>query len=87
MGCQACILYGAAQFSRDTDLAVAVNSENLSRLTDALSKLQAECIALPPFEGQYLERGHAIHFRCRHPVELENLRHARRGKHAEENGE
>jgi hypothetical protein len=29
--------------------------------------LQAEPIAVPPFEVDYLLRGHAVHFRCRHP--------------------
>lgn len=66
MGGQACVLYGAAEFSRDTDLLVLADSENLSRLKGALDDLQARCIAVPPFEAQYLERGHAVHFRCEH---------------------
>ena len=32
MGGQACILYGAAEFTRDVDFAVAVGPENLDRL-------------------------------------------------------
>jgi hypothetical protein len=32
--------------------------------------LQAEVIAVPPFELKHLRRGHAIHFRCRHPEAL-----------------
>jgi hypothetical protein len=67
MGGQACVLYGAAEFSRDADFAVLTSPENLGRLTDALAELQAEVIAVPPFEVQYLERGHAVHFRCKHP--------------------
>jgi hypothetical protein len=67
MGGQACVLYGAAEFSRDADFAVLASPENLNRLTDALTELQAEVIAVPPFELHYLERGHAIHFRCKHP--------------------
>jgi hypothetical protein len=67
MGGQACILYGAAEFSRDTDLAVITDADNLSRLTGALAQLQAKCIAVPPFEPEYLRRGHAVHFRCQHP--------------------
>lgn len=67
MGGQACVLYGAAEFSRDADFAVLASPDNLGRLTDALADLQAEVIAVPPFELHYLERGHAIHFRCRHP--------------------
>jgi len=32
MGGQACVFYGAAEFSRDTDLAILATSENLSKL-------------------------------------------------------
>jgi len=65
MGGQACVWFGAAEFSRDTDLAVLVEPENMRRLRAALEELKAECIAVPPFDPVYLERGHAIHFRCR----------------------
>jgi len=65
MGGQACVLYGAAEFSRDTDLAILASPPNLSRLRAALNDLEAEVIAVPPFEREYLIRGHAIHFRCR----------------------
>ena len=61
------MLYGAAEFSRDTDLAILSNSENLSKLSGALKELQADVIAVPPFEAKYLRKGHAIHFRCRVP--------------------
>ena len=64
MGGQACILYGAAEFSRDVDLAIVADSENLSRLSNALEELEAAVTAVPPFEARYLERGHAVHFRC-----------------------
>src|ERR671936_467686 len=67
MGGQACLLYGAGQFSRDADVVVLATTENLERLREALDELKAEVIAIPPFEAQYLERGLAIHFRCRHP--------------------
>ncbi|HYR08852.1 MAG TPA: hypothetical protein VEQ60_13810 [Longimicrobium sp.] len=67
MGGQACVLYGAAEFSRDADFAVLASPENLDRLIGALGELQADVIAVPPFEVRYLERGHAIHFRCKHP--------------------
>jgi len=66
-GGQACVLYGAAEFSRDTDFAILASSENLARLLAALEDLEAEVIAVPPFEAKYLRKGHAIHFRCRHP--------------------
>ena len=32
MGGQACVLYGAAEFSRDTDLAILASEENAERL-------------------------------------------------------
>jgi hypothetical protein len=67
MGGQACVLYGAAEFSRDTDLIILADEANLTRLRRALADLQAEVIAVPPFELRYLRRGHAIHFRCFHP--------------------
>jgi hypothetical protein len=67
MGGQACILYGGAEFSRDVDLAVLAAPDNLQRLGQALDKLQACVIAVPPFKSDHLLRGHAIHFRCSHP--------------------
>lgn len=67
MGGQACILYGAAEFSRDIDLAVVASPDNLERLQGALDALHAEVIAVPPFERRHLERGHAVHFRSHHP--------------------
>ncbi len=67
MGGQACVLYGAAEFSRDTDFVLLADEENLLALKQALDSLQAERIAVPPFEKKYLLRGHSIHFRCRHP--------------------
>ena len=73
MGGQACVFYGAAEFSRDTDLAILSSSENLARLKKALRDLQAEVIAVPPFEAKYLRKGHAVHFRCHH-VEAVGMR-------------
>jgi len=73
MGGQACVLYGAAEFSRDTDLAVMADSANWQRLNAALDELQAECIAVPPREIDFLLRGFALHFRCHHP-EAEEMR-------------
>jgi hypothetical protein len=67
MGGQACVLYGAAEFSRDTDIAVLASPQNLDLLRAALRELQAKRIAVPPFDLQYLLRGHAIHFRSYHP--------------------
>lgn len=64
MGGQACILYGGAEFSRDTDLAVLASHDNLERLRAALYALDAHVVAVPPFQIEYLERGHAVHFEC-----------------------
>jgi hypothetical protein len=73
MGGQACVLYGAAEFSRDLDLALLVDEDNLEHFRGLMAELQAERIAVPPFEPEYLLRGHAVHFRCRHPEAI-NLR-------------
>ena len=70
MGGQACVFYGAAEFSRDTDLAIIADAINLARLRKALAALHAEPIAVPPFAMKFLRRGHAIHFRCQHPEAL-----------------
>lgn len=61
------MLYGAAEFSRDTDLAVLAEPANLARLETALAELKAECIAVPPLSMRFLLLGHAVHFRCHHP--------------------
>ena len=49
MGGQACVFYGAAEFSRDTDLLILAEAANLDRLRRALTALQAERIAVPGF--------------------------------------
>jgi hypothetical protein len=64
MGGQACVAYGAAEFSRDTDLAILAAPDNLRRLAAAVADLQGVVTAVPPFEARYLERGHAVHFRA-----------------------
>ena len=73
MGGQACVFYGAAEFSRDVDFAILVNSANLARLKQVLEDLQAKVIAVPPFNAGYLRKGHAVHFRCFQP-EVSGLR-------------
>ena len=67
MGGQACVFYGAAEFSRDTDLAILADAGNIARFRAALRALQAGVIAVPPFHVRHLRSGLAIHFRCRHP--------------------
>lgn len=70
MGGQACVFYGAAEFSRDCDVVIVADQENLARLTEALDELRAVCIAVPPLDWSCLEGGHALHFRCNHPDAL-----------------
>lgn len=67
MGGQACVLYGGAECSRDTDIMVVADAANLARLQAAVDDLHAEVIAVPPFERRFLQAGHAVHFRCRIP--------------------
>jgi hypothetical protein len=57
MGGQACVLYGAAEFSRDLDLALLPDSANLKQLNDALRELDASSIAVPPPELAHLQPG------------------------------
>jgi hypothetical protein len=64
IGGQACILYGAAESSRDLDFLVLLSPANLDRLKSLLGGLDASVVAVPPFDPEYLERGHFVHFRC-----------------------
>jgi hypothetical protein len=73
IGGQACVLYGAAEFSRDCDVVILADEDNFKKLNNALSELRAECIAIPEFKPEYLQRGHAVHFRCHHP-DVDGLR-------------
>jgi hypothetical protein len=67
MGGQACVFYGAAEFSRDVDIAILADNENIENLRSALSELDADVIAVPAFDPSFLHRGLAIHFRCKAP--------------------
>jgi hypothetical protein len=69
MGGQACVLYGAAEYSRDIDLAVLATDSALPRLSAAMQSLNATVIAVPPFAGEYLRRGHAVHFAIPDPAD------------------
>lgn len=71
MGGQACVFYGGAEFSRDTDFAILAEADNLQRLNLAMSQLQAarswsncgvapdrhsrEAVALTPLPGSGVE--------------------------------
>jgi hypothetical protein len=56
MGGQACVLYGAAEFSRIVDFAILASTVNLERLRLAMDALRDEVMVVPPFEARYLER-------------------------------
>jgi hypothetical protein len=73
MGGQACILYGAAEFSRDLDLTIGLSGKNADLLKRALKELEAEQVYVPGFDVTALQRGHACHFRC-HAPGVEGLR-------------
>jgi hypothetical protein len=64
IGGQACIIYGAAEFSRDSDFVILCSNKNIELLKKALAHLKCGLIYFPPLEAGYLERGHACHFRC-----------------------
>jgi len=64
MGGQACVFYGAAQFSKDVDFLILAEAANFTGLHAALEELQAVSIAVPRFDPEVLQRGHAVHFRC-----------------------
>lgn len=64
MGGQACVFYGAAEFSRDVDFVLLAEPDNLKRLQSALDELEAKIIAIPPLDESFLNSGLAVHFRC-----------------------
>lgn len=65
IGGQACIIYGAAEFSRDSDFVILCDKANIERFKKALKALKAELIYVPSLDPAYLEKGHACHFRCK----------------------
>ena len=73
MGGQACVFYGAAEFSRDLDLLILADAKNLAILSAALDALDAQVIAVPGLEPRHLLRGHAVHLRC-HREDVAGLR-------------
>ena len=64
---QACIFYGAAEFSKDVDFVVLADSGNFERLEKAADALAAETIAVPPFDIRHFDEGLAVHLRCTAP--------------------
>jgi len=69
MGGQACVLYGAAEFSRDIDLHILLDESSLKKFNTFIRTLKAEVIAVPKFDLKHLKDGHAVHFRA----QAENL--------------
>ena len=69
-GGQACVWYGALQFSADCDIVIAAEVANLARLSSAMDGLTAACIAVPRLEFESLRRGHVVHFRVAEPDQL-----------------
>ncbi|MBA3650999.1 MAG: hypothetical protein H0W66_05855 [Chthoniobacterales bacterium] len=67
MGGQACVFYGAAEFSKDIDIILLAEPENLERLRGALGELEARQVYVPGLEIEALRRGHGVHFKCEHP--------------------
>ena len=65
MGGQACVFYGAAQFSKDIDFLILAADENFEGLHAALGEMKATRIAVPGFDPRVLDRGHAVHYRCK----------------------
>jgi hypothetical protein len=65
MGGQACVFYGAAQFSKDIDFLILAGESNFAGLHSALAELGATRIAVPRFDSAVLARGHAVHYRCK----------------------
>jgi hypothetical protein len=68
MGGQACILYGAAEFTRDIDFLIGADGENLERLRAALAELKARRADVPELDADALRQGHACLFRCGAPA-------------------
>lgn len=64
IGGQACIIYGAVEFSRDSDFVILADTGNIERLKKALKILKAGPVYFPEFQIEYLRKGHACHFRC-----------------------
>jgi hypothetical protein len=60
---QATVLYGAATFSEDIDLWINPTADNRVRFLAVLRACKARYYKLtPPFEVDYLRRGHGFHF-------------------------
>ncbi len=66
MGGQACVLYGAAQFSKDIDFVLLANDDNRHRLELALSELQANELPYPVSASRFSNEVMPFTFDVRH---------------------
>jgi len=73
MGGQACVLYGAAEFSRDADFAILASPANLLRLRRARRELE---LADALLEEERSERNADRQYWLPLRAELEKLRHS-----------
>jgi hypothetical protein len=64
MGGQACIFYGAAEFSKDADIVLLAAPDNVARLRNAVAALNGTQRYVPSLQLGALNRGHAVHFDC-----------------------
>ena len=61
---QACILYGASQFTEDLDLWIQPAPKNLKSFLRAMARVKARVYKLtPPLTMKHLRKGHGFHFR------------------------
>jgi hypothetical protein len=61
---QACILYGASQFTEDIDLWIQPAPGNLESFLRAMARVEAHVYKLtPPLSMKYVRKGHGFHFR------------------------
>lgn len=73
MGGQACVFYGAAEFSKDTDIVLLAEVENLARVRAALDELMARQVYMSGLEMDALKRGHGVRFKCANPEAKESV--------------
>lgn len=60
---QACILYGASQFTEDVDIWVRPDRKNLHAFLRAMAQVDARVYKLtPPITPTYVRKGHGFHF-------------------------
>jgi hypothetical protein len=62
---QACVLYGASQFTEDIDFWIQPKQQNFHAFLRAMAELKASVYKLtPPITQAYIRKGHGFHFRA-----------------------